>query len=358
MNTIEFAIIGAGWRAEFYLRVAQALPERFRVTGVQAHTPAKAEAFATRWGIKTTTMLDDLLADRPAFVVTSVPWAVTPILIRELAGRGVVTLAETPPAPDLAAMNALWADAQGARVQVAEQYHLQPQHAARLAVIASGKLGAVTQAQVSAAHGYHGISLMRKFLGIGLEEATVTARSFATPIVAGPWKDEMPAEETINPSPQTIAQLDFGDKHGVFDFTGDQYFSWIRSERILIRGERGEINNLDVRFLQDYRTPIHLTLARQDAGHGGNLEGFYHKGYLAGAEWVYTNPLAPGHLSDEEIAIGTCLLKTAEYAGGGEGFYGLRDALQDHYLGLLIDQAANNGGTVKAERQAWAITGH
>lgn len=354
MTTIDFAIIGAGWRTEFYLRVARALPERFRVTGVQAHTPEQAEAFGTRWGVRAVTSLDELLADRPAFVVTSVPWAVTPALIRELAERGVVTLAETPPAPDLAAMNALWADVKGARVQVAEQYHLQPQHAARLAVIASGKLGAVMQAQVSAAHGYHGVSLMRRFLGLGFEAATVTARSFATPIVAGPWKESLPAEESIQPSAQTIAYLDFGNKQGVFDFTGDQYFSWIRSERLLIRGERGEINSLDVRFLQDYRTPIHLTLARQDAGRGGNLEGFYHKGYTAGAEWVYTNPLAPGRLSDEEIAVGTCLLKTAEYAGGGDSFYSLPEAFQDHYLGLMIDQAAQSGGTVKADRQSWA----
>ena len=54
-------------------------------------------------------------------------------------------------------------------MQVAEQYAFQPLHAARLAFIRAGKLGEISQVQVSVAHGYHGISLIRKFLGIGYE---------------------------------------------------------------------------------------------------------------------------------------------------------------------------------------------
>ena len=39
-------------------------------------------------------------------------------------------------------------------------------HQAQFAVAQSGRLGLITQAQVSAAHGYHGISVIRRFLGV------------------------------------------------------------------------------------------------------------------------------------------------------------------------------------------------
>ena len=59
---------------------------------------------------------------------------------------------------------------------MAEQYHLHPLHAARIAIANSGKLGEISQVQISECHGYHGISLMRKLLGIGFENASITAQ--------------------------------------------------------------------------------------------------------------------------------------------------------------------------------------
>ena len=65
---------------------------------------------------------------------------------------------------------------------------------------AQGTIGALTQAQVSAAHGYHGMSLMRKLLGIGYEDATIEARAFTAPLVEGPGRDGLPREEHVEDS--------------------------------------------------------------------------------------------------------------------------------------------------------------
>jgi predicted dehydrogenase len=355
MEPIRFAIVGGGWRALFYLRIARALPERFAVTGLLARDAAKGAALEAKWSVATCRTLDELLASKPAFVVTSVPWPINPGLLRELADRGVPALSETPPAPDLEGLIALHDLTRGgARLQVAEQYQFQPLHAARIALARSGKLGTVTQAQVSVCHGYHGLNLLRQLLGVQFEAATIRARNFASPLVEGPGRDGPPAAESVRPSGQKIAWLDFGDKLGVFDFSGDQYFSWVRSPRVLVRGERGEINNHTVRYLQDFQTPITLELLRHDAGHDGNLEGYYHKGITAGAEWVYVNPVAPGSLADDEIAIADCLVRMAEYVDGGPGFCSLAEASQDHYLGMMVDRAAAEGVEVRALPQVWA----
>jgi hypothetical protein len=248
----------------------------------------------------------------------------------------------------------LWKELpENARVQVAEQYQFQPCHAARLALTKSGLLGEVSEAQISVAHGYHGVSLIRKFLNIGFERASIRALAFKSPIVAGSTRAGPPQEERKILTTQTIASLEFDGKLAVFDFVEDQYFSWIRSHRVLVRGDRGEINNLDVRYLIDFATPMEIQLKRMDAGQTGNLEGYHHKGYIAGGTWWYRNSFAPARLSDDEIAIATCLESMAHYLETGQSFYDLAEASQDHYLSILINKAAKSGNPIESSNQVW-----
>jgi hypothetical protein len=351
---IVFGLVGGRWRAEFYFRIAQALPGRFRVAGCVAQSETTRTRVKADWNIPVFNKIDGLLNEQPEFVVTSVPWAASEPLLLELASRNVPVLAETPPAADLEGLIRLWQTLpDNARIQVAEQYAFQPLHAARLAFVRSGKLGEISQAQVSVAHGYHGISLIRKFLNIGYENVVLRAFEFKSPLIAGPDRSGPPSEEKKIESHQTIACLQFGQKLAVFDFTGDQYFSWIRSQRLLVRGERGEINNLDGCYLDDFRAPVRIRFERNDAGQTGNLEGYYHKGYGAGGEDWYQNPFAPGRLSDDEIAVATCLELMRRYLETGKSFYSLAEASQDHYLSLMIGEAARRARTLESSYQVW-----
>lgn len=356
MSPISFAIIGAGWRCEFFLRIARQMPERFQIMGVVVRNADNARQFEQQWGIPTYPTIDDLLQKAEfSFAIVSVPRTVAPAITLELAQKGIPVLCETPPAMDLDSLTELYQSAGNhARIQVAEQYIFQPNHAARLAVAKSGRLGTISQAQVSVCHDYHGISLLRHFLGVSFEDAQIQAHSFTSEIVQSPDRYGNLTEHKIIQSNQIIAYLRFGDKLAVYDFTGDQYFSWIRSPRMMIRGEKGEINNFQVKYLEDYSTPIELELRRTNAGPDGNLEGFFLKGILAGEQYVYRNPFIPGRLSDDEIAIATTLLKMDEYAKGGPSFYSLAEASQDHYLSLMIKEAATTGKTVNTSKQVWA----
>ena len=207
---IVFGLVGGAWRAEFYFRIAQALPERFRVAGCVAKSESTRSRVNAAWNIPVFDNIGDLLNEQPEFVVTSVPWAASEHLLVELASQNMPVLAETPPASDLEGLIRLWQNLpDNARIQVAEQYAFQPLHAARLAFVRSGKLGEISQVQVSAAHGYHGISLIRKFLDIDYENVAIRAFEFKSPLVAGPDRSGPPSEEKKKESLQTIAYLQF-----------------------------------------------------------------------------------------------------------------------------------------------------
>ena len=96
-----------------------------------------------------------------------------------------------------------------------------------------------------------------------------------------------------------------------------------------------------------------MDLVRRDAGQNGNLEGLYHAGITAGEEWLYRNPFGAARLTDDEIAVATCLVRMAEYVDGGAVFSSLADAAQDHYLSLAVDEAAESGRTIRIAGHVW-----
>ncbi|GHO83275.1 Gfo/Idh/MocA family protein [Dictyobacter formicarum] len=358
MNPIRFDIVGGGFRIQAFLRIAYLMPERFQVGGIVVRDEAKGQAIEEKWHVKTYRTLEELLpASERDFMFLSLPRSVNPLFIRQLVEQGIPVLSETPPTQDLKTLLDLYDFAQKrrAKIQIAEQYHFHPLNAARIALAHSGKLGTISQAQVSVGHDYHGMNLMRKFLGIQFENAQIFAHEFTSPLAAGPTRAGLPAEDTNFPSQQVLAYLDFGDKLGVYDFCSDQYRSWVRSSRVLVRGDRGEINNTQVRYLEDILTPIQYELVRQDSNKIGNLEGYFHRGYMAGGEWIYRNPFIPGRLNDDEIAIATCLDRMASYVAGGPDFYSLEDAAQDQYLSLMIQQSLKTREPVKTSTQPWAL---
>ena len=354
--TARFGIVGAGWRVNWFLRAARALPHKLQVAGLAARRPQRAFDLAAAYGVNLYRSPAEMIAaEAPDFVVTSVSLPANPPIIRQLVEQDMPVLSETPPATTVEEMIELWAlQEQGARIQVAEQFHRQPHHAARLAFAHSGRLGPISQVQLSACHGYHGISLIRRFLGIGAEQATVTARRFTSPIVQSPGRDGPPPAEKIVGSDQLLATFDFGDRLGILDFTPDQYFSYIRGQRLLVRGERGEIIDNQAVYLQDYLTPIRVPFTRHSAGPDGNLEGNYLKGIQAGEHWWYRNPTLPAELTDDEIAVADLLLRMADYVRGGEEAYSLAEACQDRYLDILAAQAADTGQPVHSQHQPWS----
>ncbi|WP_308167605.1 Gfo/Idh/MocA family protein [Catellatospora tritici] len=354
---IRYAVIGRGWRAQFFFKLAALLPDRLQVTGVMTRSAAAAAEVAAQWRLPVTQDLAELLrTGDPEYVITSVPWDVNPGLVETLVERGLPVLSETPPAPDLAGLRKLW-DSVGAtgRVQVAEQYLLLPDHAARLAVLRTGVIGTPTSAQVSSTHGYHAVSILRGMLGVGLGPASVQARAFtaplADPLVPAGWRDD----DTPRPATTTLATIDFGDgRSGLYDFTDNQWWNPLRSRRLVVRGSRGELVDDRVVRLLDHR-PVESELRRRHSGRDLNLEGFDLDHVSFDGQVVYRNAYAGARLSDEEIAIASILEATGRWCrDAGEPPYPLAQACQDHLISLAIDESARTGQTVPVGAEAWA----
>jgi predicted dehydrogenase len=354
----RFSIIGgAGFRAQYYLRIAEALPNEFQISGMVVRDEENGKAMERQWNVATYRTLDQLLlSEQPDFVVVSVGWAACRDYLLTLAKNGIPALSETPPASSLDDLLDLHQQLSkiGARVQVAEQYPFHPNQQARMAVIGQGLLGKVTEATVSVSHLYHAVALLRQLLGIRFEEVRIRGMRFESSWLAGPNRKGPPTEEKLIPLQRDLAWLEFGDRLGIYDFTKDQHRSWIRSNHVSVRGERGEIFDQRLMIMKDYVTPLHLEFKRINKGEAENQEGYFLKGIMAGERWLYENPFLPARLYDDEIAIATCLRRMTEYVEGGSGFYDIAEAAQDHYLGMAIERAVLSGETVTAVPCQWA----
>lgn len=353
-------LVGAGWRGQTFARVIAALPDQFRLSGVVTRDPSKCAEIVRHHGVQCSTDLHaSLRRDPAAFVLLATPWASTAALIETLSTLTprVPVLAETPPAPDLEGLQRLASVPGAAGVQIAEQYPLQPAHAARLALAKSGKLGQISFASASVAHGYHAVALIRRALDVGFELPKITTHGFKARLVEGPARNGPPASDQTRESTRVVSWLDFGHKLGEYDFDGAQYFSWIRGRRLLIRGDRGELENDCVRWLSDYRTPIETRLTRSAAGEDGNLEGLALRGIVADGAMVYRSSFFPARLSDDELAMAELLAGMTRYVRGGPAVYPLADGCQDQYLALCIERALSTGQTVTPEPQAWMKPG-
>jgi predicted dehydrogenase len=345
-----FALIGSGWRARMFLEVARELGT-IRCGGAVVRTPRRLE-------VPTFTSLDACLREVAIdFVLTATPRAVTPHLIADAVDRGLPVLAETPPAPDLDSLRALWsAVGDSGLVQVAEQYLMMPSHAARAALVATGAIGTPTQVQVSSTQQYHAVALIRGLLCAGRGSVSVRATRFTAPLISPLSRTGWTDDEEAHPTTTTIATLDFGDgRSGVYDFTEQQTRNQLRFRRLTVRGSAGELHNDEVVRMTGPHSLVRTPLVRRQTGYDLDLIGYDTEHISIGSEVLYRNPYPGRRWMDEEIAMATLLERTASWVRGeGPEPYPLAEGAQDQQLALAIEQAADSDTTVTTSSEAWS----
>ena len=354
----KIAIIGAGWRSEFFIRIAQLMPEKFEIVGVVARKEDVRSTLAEKYGVSTFSSTSELISQtKPDYAISSVSWDSNPGVVEELVKAGIHVLCETPPAPNVEGLQKLWAAVGSSQmVQVAEQYLSLPGHSARLAITKSGVIGDVSSVELSSTHGYHAVSIMRGFLQSGFEPTTITTRQFEAPLVDPLSRNGFNTDMSPKNAKTTISLIDFGSgKSSVYNFVDNQWHNQLRHRRIVVRGSRGEI--VDDAVIRLIEGPAITTsrIERYQLGYDLNLDGYDTEHLSFDGRVVFKNPFTGLRFMDEEIAIAQLMVQMADWINGNaEAPYPLNQGCQDKLISLAIEESITTGKTITTQKQVWA----
>lgn len=347
---LSYLIVGSGYRSKFYARIASTYPSLFRAMFL-CRSEEKAALVTQETGIPAVCTPEEGEQFRPDIVVIAVNKASLADVAIEWAGKGYPVLMETPAALTREKLTEIWNLSQNsARIQVAEQYHRYPDLMPGLQAIADGKIGTPKSAYLSLAHDYHGMSLLRRMLqadgelyslrGDRTMYRIVETDSRTGPVPGNPLKDK--AADVVR------VCFDSGKK-AVYDFSGVQYHSFIRSRHLVVRGDRGEWCDTVLSRVDENGNPVREMLMPEIPLKYRELD----TPALRDLRRVWKPDLAMENVKDE-FAIASMLYDMRTYIEGGPEVYPLREALDDAYFRILLEEAvADPWKEVKAEKMPW-----
>ena len=348
MKPLSFVIVGSGWRAMFYVRVALRYPQCFKLRYLLCRTEEKAERIRREYGIPVTTEERVCEDARPDFVVVAVDRTSKFAVTKQWLEKGYPVLSETPAAETVEELEELWALRQnGARLQIAEQYIRYPLIAAGLQAVEGGLLGDPYAVELSLAHDYHAASLIRHMLHCGPDRRPFPAlklwgKAYEFPVEETGSRYGGVTDDSVKQRKRARVTLEFDNgKAAFYDFDSVQYHSTIRARHINVRGQRGEWNDTVLRYVDAAHRPVREELRAW-------LDPSYkmlQTRQLLELSRVW-NPEV--HMEDfqDEYAIATLLLDMGALLDHGREGYPLSEALEDAYTWLLMDKAVKHPGQV------------
>lgn len=318
---INYVIIGGGWRAEFYLRIAELLPDKFNVNAICIRNNVRAEYIKNKYNVKVFKTIEETLSCQFDFIVNCINMDDISEFAVSLADKGYYVLCETPiitpPLPEHAYD----------KIQVAEQFHLKGTYQALKRVIDMGLIGDIVSMEISVAHDYHAMSLMRFLLDDYDEPKKIYQHTINEKILMTNWRiGELP-EKKIEDNEHIIKIFKFTKADVIYNYMAEQYFSPIRKDRIVIRGTRGEIENCKVRYFNSNNEFVENEIKSVMSG---LLDGLFHDKIIFEDKVLYNFPYKPARLSEEESAIADCLVKMDNYIKTGEQFYSYKRGYEDY----------------------------
>jgi predicted dehydrogenase len=364
---LRVAIIGTGSRSSYmHGPIIKALPQEVTLVSVWGRSASSAQRLGESLQVPWYTDLDRLIRETaPQIAVVCVNYSANGQVALMAVEHNLHILAETPIAHKLSEADAIIhaASERGLKVEVSEQFHRRPLEQIKLALIASGLFGRVHSSfNDFAGHGYHGVSVMRSYLGFDAVPVQVTGavRQYD---LASHWSR---LSDQTGPRSETqehgIVEFESGQL-GIFHWTNVGYdcpLRWWRSSRFLAEKGMGltvgvglEVEERLSLLAPGGQAPLFITVERRwERVDGGALVAVLaHTGdpELPIVRW--DNPFAParqGHgvqWHDDEIGVAGCLMSLVNAVRNDtEPTYGPLQARLDQEIILAIRQSSEEGG--------------
>ncbi len=345
MKPLSFVIVGSGWRSLFFARIAKTYPELFCLKYMLCRTQEKADKMASEYDIPTTLSVSECELAKPDFVVVAVSKSTLYEETRKWTEKGFPVLCETPAVDSVEDLKELWELVKnGAKVQIAEQYHRYPIMAAGLKMIKEGKLHDPYAVNLSMAHDYHAVSLIRRMLqpvkpeSLRLEYMCGEQYSFA--VTETDSRYGAITDGSVKKRERTMITMKFTNgKMAFYDFSGVQYHSFIRARHVNVQGRDGEWNDTFFRYVDETHLPH---LEEVTAWLNPDYECLNTEELLRQSRtW---QPYIIMDNEQDEYAIASMMYDMRAYIDGGREVYPMAEAIEDAYLYLLMKEAVNNPG--------------
>ena len=366
-NPLRVAIIGSAKRSDYlYGPLIQAMPAEVELVSVWGRRAESVQRLGKSLGVPAYTDIASLIRDTaPEIGIVSVNYHANGEVGLMAVQSGLHVLLETPIAHKLSEADAIIAAAQerGLKVEIAEQFHRRPLEQIKLNLIASGLFGRVhTAFNDFAGHGYHGVSVLRSYLGFDAKPIQVTGAVRQYDLV--PHWSRLAGTRAARTETQEHGIIEFeAGQVGIFHWTDVGYDSalrWWRSSRFLAEKGMGITVGVGLDVQEQLsllspggEAPRFITLERRwERIDGGALVAMVaHTGDpdLPIVQW--DNPFRPevqGHGAqwhDDEIGVAGCLLSLVEAVrNDDEPTYGAHQGRLDQELMLALQMSSIAGG--------------
>jgi predicted dehydrogenase len=349
---VRFVIIGAGKRSDYlYAPLLNLLKEDVEFVGVWGRSEERARQLGEKYHVPWFTNLDQMRNELPVdAAIVSVANPANGEIGRNVIELELHALLETPLANRLDDADAIISGARKSnlKVEVAEQYYRRPVECLKRKLIAADVFGRILVAYNDfMGHGYHGMSLIRSY--IGLDEPVVSVTGTNSTFSVSPHYSWISHTTEKRDEEWQHATLRFANGAlGFFNWSSIAYDSalrWQRSTRFF--AERGmawgdHLTNLTA----DGKDPQPIEIKRYFHNIGG-METLTELVALTSPEIVWRNPFRAYYMDDEMIAVANCLRSLVEAIRKDKPpDYGAVQARLDQELTLAMNESANHSGAI------------